>query len=93
MTRGLNLLKDSIKREAIKRYSDRRLYPIWPFESFSVDEALVLHGVVSKALAEHGDEIDPDWDEEFAALARVVLEERSQARAVEDYNRRQQNQR
>jgi len=49
--------------------------------------------VVSKALAEHGDEIDPDWDEEFAALARVVLEERSQARAVEDYNRRQQNQR
>ncbi len=89
MTRGLETLKQNVRREAIKRYSDRRLYPIWPFAELSVDDALMLHASVSRVLSDNGDEVGLDWDETFAALARVVLEERAQARAADDYNRRQ----
>ncbi len=90
MTRGLDSLKTSVRRQTILRYSDRRLYPIWPFKDVSLDEALATHALVSKALSEVGDKLDPNWDETFAAMARVVLEERAQARAVDDYNRRMQ---
>lgn len=81
----MSSLKKRIRDEVVKRYSTSRLYPIWPFTDISVDRGLEIHRVVSEALVWSGEKILSEWDETFAALARVVLTERAQARAVEDF--------
>lgn len=78
-------LKQRIRDEVVRRYSVSRLYPIWPFTDISVDQGLEIHRVVSEALLWSSEKVLPEWDETFANLARVVLSERAQARAVDDF--------
>jgi hypothetical protein len=46
-----------------------------------MEELLDTYHHVSIALANNGDKLDPEWDEQFWEMGRIVLAERSQFRA------------
>lgn len=54
-----------------------------------MDEALLMYHHISVLVMNNDDRVDPEWDETVASLALVVLVEKAQGRAVEDYNRKQ----
>jgi hypothetical protein len=77
-------LRETVRTELILRYSRGLVYRTWPFE-FSLDEVFIHYRRVSDALAATKDRVDGMWDETFAGMAKVVLDERAQVRAEDDY--------
>lgn len=90
LTDALKGFKRRIKEETIKRYQSRALYPIWPFDDVSIDKAIAVYQHAASLLADNEDRLNAEWDETLAGVAKIVIAERSQARAVDDYNAEQQ---
>ncbi len=58
----------------------------WPFTDWPLDRVLDIYMQVNQMLGENDDRISEKWFEDVAALARVILSERSHASAVERFN-------
>lgn len=89
MTQGVEALRGRVKKEIVLRYSKKRLYPIWPFKEFGLDEAWDAYNVVSGLLEKSKEKVLDSWDETTAAMAQVVVSERSWARAIANHEAEQ----
>ncbi len=77
-------MRSRVKIEVVKRFAQSRLYPRWSLD-VGLEEAFSAYQTISSALSESGDKVQLKWDQTMAALASVVMGERSQARAVDAF--------